>query len=291
MEKMVDIAIIGAGPAGLSAAINAAARGKTVRVFSLGSNYLRRAEWVENYLGLAHISGPEMMERFLSHAKSLGIAPEPGRVANLLLVGEHFLLNFGEEIVQARTVILAVGVSKTRTLPGEQELLGRGVSYCATCDGMLFRGKRAIVSGESESAAAEADFLASVGVQVTFVSFPQYAKGLSQDIPFSEGRVTAILGEERVTGALCRNKAGDKELKAEAVFLLRNSVAPSALLRGLETENGYIKVNRNMETNLPGVFAAGDCTGKPLQVSKAAGEGLIAALQAAEYLDHLQKGE
>ena len=109
---MLEIAIIGAGPAGLSAGINAIARGKTVRIFSSESNYLLRAEKVNNYLGLYDVDGRQMMEQFLSHARAMGVVPEKGKTANILPMGEYFLLNVAGEMVEAKTVILATGVSR-----------------------------------------------------------------------------------------------------------------------------------------------------------------------------------
>ena len=122
---MLEIAIIGAGPAGLSAGINAIARGKTVRIFSSESNYLLRAEKVNNYLGLYDVDGRQMMEQFLSHARAMGVVPEKGKAANILPMGEYFLLNVDGEMVEAKTVILATGVSSAKEIPGERELLGR----------------------------------------------------------------------------------------------------------------------------------------------------------------------
>lgn len=284
MESMVDIAIIGAGPAGLSAAINGVARGKSVRVFNAGENYLARAERIDNYLGFYQVSGREMMEQFLSHAAKQGIRPEKGRVANLLPFGDRFMLNFGGDMIEAKTVILATGVSKAKPLPGEQELLGRGVSYCATCDGMLYRGKRAVVWGMSQEAAEEANFLHGLGVQVTYVSSKQRAQGLNEAIPYLAGAVAEVLGDQIVTGV----RVGENVLDTDGVFILRDSIAPSTLVEGIAVQQGYVAVNREMETNIPGLYAAGDCTGKPLQISKAVGEGLIAAQQAAKYLDSLQ---
>ena len=272
---MLEIAIIGAGPAGLSAGINAIARGKTE------SNYLLRAEKVNNYLGLYDVDGRQMMEQFLSHARAMGVVPEKGKAANILPMGEYFLLNVDGEMVEAKTVILATGVSSAKEIPGERELLGRGVSYCATCDGMLYRGKSAVVWGLSPEAAKEANFLQEIGVSVTFVSASAFREGLAEQIPYLSGAVKQVSGKEKVEAVLVNGQ----ELPADGLFILRNSIAPAALVEGLVLEEGYIKVNHKMETNVPGLYAAGDCTGKPLQVSKAVGEGLIAAQMAAAYLD------
>ena len=278
---MLEIAIIGAGPAGLSAGIKAIARGKTVRIFSSESNYLLRAEKVNNYLGLYDVDGRQMMEQFLSHARAMGVVPEKGKAANILPMGEYFLLNVDGEMVEAKTVILATGVSSAKEIPGERELLGRGVSYCATCDGMLYRGKSAVVWGLSPEAAKEANFLQEIGVSVTFVSASAFREGLAEQIPYLSGAVKQVSGKEKVEAVLVNGQ----ELPADGLFILRNSIAPAALVEGLVLEEGYIKVNHKMETNVPGLYAAGDCTGKPLQVSKAVGEGLIAAQMAAAYLD------
>lgn len=134
-QKMLDCAVVGGGPAGLSAAINLHQRGKSVRVLGAAPGFLEKAERVDNYLGLPGLSGGGMLRAFADHAAQLGIRPEPGRVANILPMGDHFMLNFSGDILEARTVVLACGVAKAKPVEGETEFLGRGVSYCATCDG------------------------------------------------------------------------------------------------------------------------------------------------------------
>ena len=129
-EAMLDCAVVGGGPAGLSAAVNLHQRGKSVRVLGAGAGLLAKAERVDNYLGLPGLSGSEMLAAFSAHAQSLGIVPEPGRVANVLPMGDRFLLNFDGNILEARAVILAGGVAKAKPIEGESEFLGRGVSYC-----------------------------------------------------------------------------------------------------------------------------------------------------------------
>ena len=216
----------------------------------------------------------------MNHAKAMGVEPEYGKVANVLPLEDRFLLNFDGNIVEAKTVIFAIGVAKAKELPGEKEFLGRGVSYCATCDGMLYRGKRAVVCGQADDLAEEANFLHDIGVQVTVVSRAPLV-GLSEGIPVVQAAVQEILGDQTAKGVL----ADGVVLETDVVFLLRNSIAPSALMEGLKLRQGYIEVTSLMETNIPGCFACGDCTGTPLQVSKAVGEGLIAAQQAAKYID------
>ena len=251
-----------------------------MRVLGAAPGLLAKAEQIDNYLGLPGLTGVAMLEAFAAHARSLGIEAEEGRVANLMPLGDRFLVNFGGDILDAGSLILACGVSKAPPVPGEAELLGRGVSYCATCDGMLYRGKPVVVWGLAPDAAHEANFLAGIGCPVTFVA-AQRPPELNPAVAFVHGGVRQVLGTEHVEGVLLTGQT----IPCEGVFILRASIAPDSLLPGLATENGFVTVDRQMATNLPGVFAAGDITGTPLQVAKAVGEGLTAALSAARWLD------
>lgn len=294
MDNKTDILIVGAGPAGLSAAVNAAARGKTVRILSGENTILSKAEAVDNYLGLYHLTGPELMRRFTEHAAAMGIVPEKGRVSNLLPFDGAFMANFSGEITQASAVILATGAAKARAVPGEAELLGHGVSYCATCDGMLYRGKKAVVWGLAPDAPEEANFLRGIGVEVSYIARNGRPEELDAAIPFYPGQVERVEGSEgRVAGVHIGGSGapGGQTLPADAVFILRSAIAPAALIDGLEMEDGFVKVNRLMETNIPGLYAAGDCTGAPFQIANAVGDGLVAAQQAARYLDKQARNE
>lgn len=275
-----DCAVIGGGPAGLSAAINLHQRGKTVQVLGAAPGFLAKAEQVDNYLGMPGVTGEEMLRQFSAHAAEMGIQALPGRAANILPMGNGFMINFNGEILESRTVILACGIARAKPVPGEAEFLGRGVSYCATCDGMLYRGKKLLVWGLSPEAAHEANFLDSIGCQVSFVAAKQPPE-LRESVRFIPGNLKAVGGGDVVQWA----QIGPKQEAFDGVFILRSAIAPDTLLPGLAIENGSVPVDRSMATNLPGVFAAGDVTGAPLQVAKAVGEGLIAGLSAADYLD------
>ena len=174
-----------------------------------------------------------------------------------------------------------MGISKVKELPGEGKLLGNGVHYCATCDGAFYRGKNALVWDQSKDAWEEANFLQSIGVNVTFISKKPKQENLSNDIKFIEGTITEIIGENTVEAV----NTGNDLIKTDAVFMLRDAVAPAALIDGLELDGNFINTNKHMETNIPGLYAAGDITGKPLQLSKAVSEGLIAAQHAALQID------
>ena len=286
MGDIVDIIIIGAGPAGLSAAVNAVTRGKTVRIFSNKENNLSKAERVDNHLGFYHASGKELMDKFKEHAEAMDIKIEEGKAVNILPLGESFMVNINGEILESKKVILAMGISKIKELPGEGRLLGSGVSYCATCDGMLYRGKNALVWDQSNDAWEEANFLQSIGVNVSFISQKPKNENLSNDIRFIKGTITEIIGENTVEAV----NTGSETIKTDAVFMLRDAVAPAALIDGLELEGSFINTSKYMETNIPGLYAAGDITGKPLQLSKAISEGLIAAQHAAMQIDKKQSG-
>lgn len=276
---MVDIVILGGGPAGLSAAVAARNKGKSVLLFSRPAeeNPLWKAPRVDNYLGLPGKSGAELLTIFTTQAVAMGAELRQEKVQAMLPMGDHWVLTVGDDMVEVRRVILTPGVVRDARVPGESEFLGRGVSYCATCDGMLYRGKQVVVVGRSKDAPREANWLREIGCQVTYVS-AQRPEGLRPDIAAVTARRLEIRGGEVVTEL----RADGASIPCEGVFLLREAVAPTDLLPGLDTEEGYLKVDRLMATNLPGVYAAGDCTGKPLQLAKAVGEGLIAGEAAAD---------
>lgn len=279
-----DIAVVGGGPAGLSAAINIRARGKSVVV--VGNDYrespLYRAERVDNYLGMPGQTGAELMEAYRRHAEAMEVDFRAGRVLNIMQMEGTCYLSIGSEMETAKAVVLATGVVRGKKLTGEARYLGRGVSYCATCDGMLYRGKPVVVVGMAPDAPEEANFLQGIGCQVTYVS-ARTPKNLVPAIPYVKMGKLEIVGEETVTAL----RVNDTELPAQCVFLLRSAMPPTDLLPDLALEDGYITVDRQMRTNLPGIYAAGDCTGLPLQLSKAVGEGLVAGQAAAEYVDQL----
>ncbi|MDM8239256.1 NAD(P)/FAD-dependent oxidoreductase [Pseudoflavonifractor phocaeensis] len=276
-----DIIVLGSGPAGLSAAVTARGRNKSVLV--IGNRWqdspLARAERVDNYLGMPGMTGMEMLEAFQRHAQEMGVELVTGKVLSIM-EWEGFNLTVGSQLYQGSALILAPGVVRQAKFPGEETYLGRGVSYCATCDGMLYRNKPVAVVGRSKDAPHEAAYLKSIGCQVVYVA-PKRPDQLDEDIPFIQAAKLAVKGEQTVTAL----EADGADIPVNGVFILREAVAPGDLLPGLTLEKGAIQVDRNMATSVPGVFAAGDATGAPLQVSKAVGEGLIAALSACEYLD------
>ena len=276
-----DILVLGSGPAGLAAAVAARGRGKSVLV--IGNRWqdspLARAERVDNYLGLPAGSGKELLAQFYDHAVKAGADFVTGRAVSMMVYGGVFA-TVGSQVYDGKALILAPGVQRQAKYPGEETYLGRGVSYCATCDGMLYRGKPVAVVGRSGDAPREASYLKSLGCQVVYAAAKR-PETLEEDIPFVQANRLEITGAQTVTALV----ADGAPIPCSGVFILRDAVAPTDLLPQLETRENAIRVDRSMSTSVPGVFAAGDCTGGPLQVSKAVGEGLVAALSAAEYLD------
>ncbi len=270
-----DILILGAGPAGVSAALTAHARGRSVLV--LGADPMRsplaKAERVGNYPGLAGMSGRDLLAAMLGDLERAGVRRITGRVTGVVSFGGSFMVSAERDVYQAKTLILASGAGQgTKPLPGEMELLGKGVSWCATCDGMLYRGKRVAVLGLGGEGEKDAGFLESIGCQVLFFD-PTQAKNAQ------------IIGTDRVTAVA----VGGKEYPVDGVFVLRDTVAASALLPGLAMRDGHIAVDENMAASIPGVFAAGDCVGRPYQVARAVGQGNTAALAADGYLKERDK--
>ena len=272
---MIDIAIVGAGPAGYSAAITARKRDKSVVVIGQHTGWLSRAHSISNYPGLPDISGADLLNAMRDQAVALGAQTRPGVVHQIVSMGSSFALSLGGDFIEAKHIILCTGAKQPRLLPGESELLGRGVSYCGTCDGMFYRGKRVAVIAQGPEAVSEANFLAGLCSEVVYFGAPDDA--LDSKIVVSDKKLEAILGEGSVSGL----KAGGEDLPFDGIFIFREAAALSSLLPGLEMDGAFIRVDRQMRTNLPGVFAAGDCTGLPLQVAKAVGEGCVAAISAA----------
>ncbi len=280
---MYDIAIIGGGPAGLSAAVNARRRNKKVVIVSKEeqSSKIIQAHLIENYLGLPAISGPELAGRMKEHALALGTNFLKDEIQSLYKDDQVINLIGRENAIQTPAVILATGIAIGKAIAGESDFIGRGVSYCATCDGMFFKGKTVALIGYIPEAETEVNFLAEVCQKVYFM--PQYSfKGeLNPNIELLEGKPISILGNEKVESL----KTSNGDLVVDGIFIERAGRPADQLIEGLKMENGFIVTDLEQATNVAGIFAAGDCTGKPWQISRAIGQGQIAALAAVHYLE------
>ena len=281
---MYDCAIIGSGPAGLSAALNLKIHNKDFVWFGSRalSGKIALAEQISNYPGFINVSGRELNDAFLAQVEAMGLEIKESMINQIMPNGDSYALMAGSDFYEAKSLILATGVVMRNVLPGENELLGRGVSYCATCDGGLYRGKTIAVLSNNARFEHEVKYLSELASKIYFFPLYKEVASMPQNVETQSSRVVSIEGSARVEGI----KTSDgEEIKIDGIFCLRDSISLDSLLPGLKTENGHIAVDRSMKTNLPGVFAAGDCTGRPYQYTKAAGEGNVAAHGVLEYLE------
>lgn len=286
MERY-DIAIIGTGPAGLSAAITATIRNKKILLIGNPnfSDKVQKAHQIQNYLGLPAISGKDLAKAFENHINSMDITITDGKVNAVYPMGSYFGLQVSQDIYEAETVIVATGIVTGKAFKGENELLGRGVSYCATCDAPLYRNKTVAVVGYSPKEELEAEFLAEVCEKVLYIPMYKEETKLSDKVTIIDEKPTAVIGENKVKSL----QTEKNNYEVDGIFILRDSIPPSQLVSGLEIKDNHIVVNSQMETNIKGCFACGDIVGRPYQYIKAAGQGNIAGLSAVAYLDAKRK--
>ncbi len=265
-----DIFILGGGPAGLSAALTAHARGRRAIVLTNdpAASPLARAGRIDNYPGLTGVSGLALLEAMVQGVKEQGIDVTIGRATGIMASGGRFYITAEQDFYEAKSLILATGAQQgTKPVPGEAELLGRGVSYCATCDGMLYKGRDVAVLNMGGPGQEAAEFLQSLGCRVEY---------------FDKKRAGSyvISGDNKVEAVV----ADGTTYPVAGVFVMRATMAAETLLPDLALEEGHIRVDETMAASVTGVFAAGDCTGRPYQVARAVGQGNMAALSADKFL-------
>lgn len=279
---MFDTAIIGTGPAGISAALTLRSLKKNIILFGSGklSQKIRAAEQIRNYPGLPGVSGMRMQEAFLEQLTQMEIPITDKTVTGIYNMGSHYGILCDQEMFEAKTIIMATGVEAVKPIPGELEFVGRGVSYCATCDGFLYKDKTIGVLCTTKDLEHEIEYLADLAEKVYLIPLYKDVAVKAENVEVIQRKPAAIGGGMKAE----RMVFEDREVAVDGIFMLKQAVAPSVLLYGLETAEGHITVDRACKTNLPGCFAAGDCTGRPYQYVKAAGEGNVAAHSAVEYL-------
>ena len=293
----MDILVIGSGPAGVSAALYARRAGAEVTVISRGSGALAKAEKVENYYGLAEpVTGAELEANGIAGAKRLGVRFAEGEVVGLTMNDDFtgLVVQTPEQVLEAKAVVLAAGSTRLAPkIPGLKELEGKGVSYCAICDAFFYRGKTVAVLGEGDYALHEAEILLPHADKVMlFTNGKEPLVESPNVIEVHKEKVTAVESEkdggmERVSGL--RTEDGTVT-PVNGLFVALGTAGSVDLARkiGAGTENNRIVTNPDMATNVPGLYAAGDCTGGLLQVVKAAYEGAVAGLAAAKYVRNLK---
>ncbi len=299
-NKTFDILIVGAGPAGLTAAIYTAWLGLKTLVLESGiaGGKAWTAPKVENFPGFDEgVSGSELVERMQRQAKRLGAEIVTAEeVVSLELAGDIKHVSTRKQVYDASVVILATGTQKRKLhVPGEEDFLGRGVSYCAVCDGPFFRRSKVAVVGNGNEAAIEALSLAEIADNVLFVHEGDLKIGgtllerlkAKPEIKTLQGKVTAIVGEKTVKAIQIRTGDASVEEEVKGVFIALGSVPLTAIVRNAGVamdQNGCLQVDRQQRTNIEGVYAAGDCTCGGMQIVTAAGEGAMAAMRASGFV-------
>jgi len=287
MSERYDIAIVGSGPAGVSAALNAKIRNKSFVIFGSNelSNKLVKAHEINNYLGFYGKSGKEIQEAFSNHLKSMDIQITEEKINNIYAMGDYFALMVNDKMYEATSVILATGIQYGKLFPGEEKLLGKGVGYCATCDAPLYKNRVVTIISYSKKEEEEANFIATLASKVYYVPMYKEAVEVDSSIEIVKDTPVEIIGEDKVEKLILKTR----EITTDGLFILRDSISPGQLVPGLKIVDNHVEVDRQMKTNLNGCFAAGDIVGRPYQYIKSAGEGNVAALSAVSYVDSKKK--
>ena len=298
---MKDIAIVGAGPAGFTAAIYALRAGKSVLIIEKGAlgGQMTFSPKIENYPGVPAVSGTALADKMTEQALALGAEIELGEVAAIEPAGDVLRVKTEDGVFEAKSVILATGAKHRRLgLPGEEAFIGAGISFCAVCDGDFYRGADVLVAGGGNSAMHEALLLAETSKSDTMIqnlSFLTGEQALMERVKHRENVrviyesvVTGLCGGDTFTGVEIRNeKTGEtRTLTGDGLFVAIGLEPDTAAAGGLlPLENGYFKADETCRTPVPGVFVAGDCRTKAIrQVTTAAADGAVAAMAAVRFL-------
>lgn len=280
MQTEFDVIVIGGGVAGCSASITARQRNlKTLMIYA-GDGALGKTKKIDNYPGFPDAEGTALLRALRDHAAQMGTESVRALVRRVMPMGEQFSILAGNDLFMARSIILTMGTSRVKLLEGEEALVGQGVSYCATCDGMFYKGGTVLVIASDREAVEEAIYLSTLAKVKYVKEVAHDTAGLPETVEIIEGKPLSLSmkGEQII---LVTDKG---EVAADGAFVLRPAVAMTQLIPEVETQNNKLVLDNNLQTTIPGVFAAGDLTGAPLQAAKAAGEGNIAALACAKYL-------
>lgn len=307
-EKIYDVIVAGAGPAGMTAAVYTSRANLSTLMIERGipGGQMANTEEVENYPGYESILGPDLSTKMFEHAKKFGAEYAYGDIKGIIDNGETKTVVAGSKQYKAYSVIIAAGAEyKKLGVPGEKELGGRGVSYCAVCDGAFFKGKELVVVGGGDSAVEEGVYLTRFASKVTIIHRRDQlrAQKILQDRAFANDKVDFIwnhtvkeihAADGKVGGLtlVSTQDGSESEFKADGVFIYVGMLPLSKPFEnlGITNENGYIETNEQMETKVPGIFAAGDIREKTLrQIVTATGDGSIAAQAAQHFVEEIKE--
>ncbi|MBQ8162307.1 MAG: NAD(P)/FAD-dependent oxidoreductase [Clostridia bacterium] len=291
--ELYDLIIIGGGPAAWSCGMTARNRGLSCLVVTAGASLsgLAKAHMITNYPGVPNVSGEDLLASFRAQALDLGVEEKTGNARQVMQSGDQFMVLVGNDIFQSRSLVLSLGAARPKMLPGEEEMLGHGLSWCGTCDAMFHRNQPVAVISSWNGGAEEAEFLANVCSSVDYYTLARHDLPEASDkIHLLDAKPLSVTRSDAGSVLRFKNADGTEDEKAyHGIFVFRPSVAPSQLLPGLRLRDVFIEVDTAMRTSVPLVYACGDCTGRPLQIAKAVGEGNIAAISAAEDLQAKDK--
>jgi thioredoxin reductase (NADPH) len=309
-EKIYDVIIAGAGPAGMTAAVYTSRANLSTLMIERGlpGGQMANTEDVENYPGFESILGPDLSTKMFEHAKKFGAEYAYGDIKEIVDHGDYKVVVAGSKQYKAYAVIITAGAEYKKVgVPGEKELSGRGVSYCAVCDGAFFKGKELVVIGGGDSAVEEGVYLTRFASKVTIVHRRDQlrAQKIAQDRAFANEKVEFIWNHtiKSINDTEGNGKVGsvtlvstknseEQEFKTDGVFIYVGMLPLSKpfLTLGITNENGYIETNELMETKVPGIFAAGDIREKTLrQIVTATGDGSIAAQSVQRFVEELME--
>ena len=287
-----DVVVIGCGPAGIQAAIHASRKRADTLVVGKPGNSAAAGTHMDNYFGTGKVSGEDLISNGISQAESTGARFLQQNVLSSRKEGDRFVLKLaGGDEVSAKAVIIATGVSRTKLgIPGEKEVYGQGVSYCAVCDCNFYKGRRVVIVGNESEAAVSAEFMTAYASETSWVAWELAAnpvlveKARAAGVKIYDSAPEAVRGEGKVEGLELKDGT---YIPTDGVFIelgARSSADVAMDFDVMPEMDDSIKVDAGCRTEVPGVFACGDVTGKPWQVAKAVGQGCIAGLNAAEYV-------
>lgn len=283
---MYDVVIIGAGPAGISASLYTARANKKTLVIYSDKSSLEKTEKIENFYGFKNgIDGKKLYEDGIKQAKNIGVELANEEVIKIEMLEEKFEITTTNKKYIAKSIILATGTKKNiPNIKGLKEFEGKGISYCAICDGFFYRGKEVAVLGNGNYAISETNDLINLAKKVIILTNGKEEPDIRADnVEINKKEIEEITGKEKVEEITFKDKT---KIKVEGVFVAEGTAGSVEFAKklGILTNNNKIIVNEKMETNVKGIYACGDCTGGLLQISKAVYEGTTAGLQVIEYL-------
>lgn len=277
-----DLIIVGLGPAGISAGLNASIRRKKVLIIGKKSKALEESPSIKNYLGFKDIKGSDLYNNFINHIKDYPIEILDRKIKAVYAMGEYFSVDLGEKMLTSKACIIASGIDMGKSIENEDKFFAKGISYCATCDASLYKGKKVVLVGMNDEAIEEANFINKMASQTIFINPNKKDVNLDIGIEIINKKPLKFTGNLKAETLILED---GQELRADGFFIIKNSSKPESLVPSVEIEDGHIKVDSDMKTNIRGLFACGDITGKPYQINKAAGEGQIAGLNAASFIN------